>query len=130
MTKSPASKRPTDAEIEILGVIWDRGPSTVREVFEHLSAEKETGHTTVLKFMQIMVAKGLLERDTSIRPQVFKPTQSKRQTQRKLLRDLVDRAFNGSPGDLALQALSARKSTPEERRKIRELLDGLEREES
>ena len=80
--------------------------------------------------MQIMTEKGLLDRDTSVRPQIFKPARPQRQTQQQLLRDLVDRAFSGSPGDLVLQALSSRKSTPDERRQIRELLDRLEREES
>ena len=130
MSKKRVQKRPTDAELVILRVIWDRGPSTVREVFQHLSAEQDTGYTTVLKLMQIMTEKRLLDRDASVRPQVFKPARSQRQTQQQLLRDLVDRAFSGSPGNLVLQALSSRKSTPDERRQIRELLDRLEGEEA
>lgn len=121
-------KRPTDAELAILRVIWEHGPSTVRQVFERMSADQDVGYTTVLKFMQIMTDKGLLDRDTTVRPQVFKVARSERQTQRQLLRDLLDRAFSGSPGNLVLQALSSRKSTPEERRQIRELLDRLEGE--
>lgn len=120
------TKRPTDAELMILGVIWERGPSTVRAVFDHLAADQDIGYTTVLKLMQIMTDKGLLDRDTSVRPQVFRPAKSQRQTQKQLLRDLVDRAFSGSPGDLVLQALSTRRATPEERRQIRDLLDKLE----
>ncbi len=130
MSNKKSQKKPTDAEMAIIAVIWERGPSTVREVFKHLSERQEIGYTTVLKLMQIMTEKGSLERDTSIRPQVFKATQPQQQTQRQLLRDLLDRAFDGSPGDLVLQALSARKTTPEERRQIRELLDRLEREGS
>ena len=130
MSAMRVRKRPTDAELVILRVIWDRGPSTVREVFRHINARQDTGYTTVLKLMQIMTDKGLLDRDASVRPQMYKPSRSQRQTQRQLLRDLVDRAFGGSPGSLALQALSSRKATPDERRRIRELLDRLEGEES
>jgi len=129
MTNKTTSKRPTNAELEILQVIWDRGPSTVREVFLELSRKKDVGHTTVLKLMQIMAEKQLLVRDSSRRPQVFRPTRSLKQTQRRLLGDLADRVFGGSPGDVVLQALSSRKSTPEERQQIRDLLDRLEREE-
>lgn len=130
MSRKKTQKKPTDAELAIIGVIWDRGPSTVREVFQHLSERREIGYTTVLKFMQIMTDKGLLERNTSVRPQVFKAARPQQQTQRQLLRELLDRAFDGSPGNLVLQALSIRESTPEERREIRELLDRLEREGS
>ncbi len=130
MPRKQGQKKPTDAELAIIGVIWDRGPSTVREVFQHLNQRQEIGYTTVLKFMQIMTDKGLLERDTSVRPQVFKAARPQQQTQRQILRDLLDRAFAGSPGHLVLQALSVRKSTTEERREIRELLDRLEREAS
>ncbi|MCP3903682.1 MAG: BlaI/MecI/CopY family transcriptional regulator [Planctomycetes bacterium] len=123
-------KRPTDAELPILRVLWDLGPSTVREVFHALSATRETGYTTVLKMMQIMTDKGLLERDSSVRPQVYHAVRTQRQVQRQLVGDLADRAFSGSPGSLALQALSSRKSTPEERERIRRLLDKLEKESS
>ena len=130
MTNPGARRRPTDAELEILQVIWDRGASTVREVFGELSRRKHVGLTTVLKLMQIMADKGLLARDSSRRPQVFRATRTRRQTQRRLLGDLADRVFGGSPGDVVLQALSSRKSTPEERRQIRDLLDRLEREDA
>ena len=85
---------------------------------------------TVLKLMQIMTDKGILERDTSVRPQVFRAARPRRQTQRLLLRELLDRAFGGSPGALVLQALSIRKSTPQELKEIRQLLDKLEEEDS
>jgi predicted transcriptional regulator len=120
-------KRPTDAELAILQVLWRRGSGTVREVFDELNEDRDTGYTTVLKLMQIMTEKGLLKRDTSVRPQVYRAVRSERQTQRQLLGDLVDRAFGGSPGSLVLQALSARQATPEEREQIRALLDELER---
>ena len=117
---------PTNAELAILGVIWEHGPCTVREVLGHLSERQEVGYTTVLKLMQIMTDKGLLQRDTSVRPQIFSASRPRKQTQQQLLRDLLDRAFNGSPGNLVLQALATRKSTPEELRQIRDLLDELE----
>jgi BlaI family penicillinase repressor len=121
-------KQPTNAELEILRVLWQRGPSTVRQVFQTLQKARGTGYTTVLKLMQIMTDKGLLQRDTTVRPQVYEAIYSQGQTQRQLLGDLLDRAFSGSPGKLVLQALSEKKTTPEERREIRRLLDELERE--
>ena len=122
------NKRPTDAELEILRVLWTRGASTVREVFRELSLSREIGYTTVLKLMQIMTSKGLVRRDETVRPQIYQVARSQGQTQRQLLRHLLDRAFSGSPGNLVLQALSTKKTTPQERRQIRELLDELERD--
>ncbi len=122
------NKRPTDAELEILRVLWTRGASTVREVFHELSLGREIGYTTVLKLMQIMTDKGIVRRDETVRPQVYQVARSQGQTQRQLLRHLLDRAFSGSPGNLVLQALSTKKTTPQERRQIRELLDELERD--
>jgi predicted transcriptional regulator len=121
-------KRPTDAELEILRVVWSLGRATVREVYRALRERRETGYTTVLKLMQIMTEKGLLCRDTTVRPQVYRAVQSEEKTQKQLLHDLLERAFQGSPGKLVLQALSTRKASPEERRKIRALLDKLEGE--
>ena len=125
-----ASELPTAAELEILNVLWARGPSTVREVFRDISSAREVGYSTVLKMMQIMTDKGYLERDSQVRPQIYRASATRRKTQRGLLRDLVRRAFDGSPGELALQALSSRKASPEQRRRIRELLDRMEESES
>ena len=119
-------KKPTDAEFTILTVMWERGSATVREVFKQLSEKQDIGYTTVLKLMQIMTDKGILERDTAVRPQVFRAARPQGQTQRLVLRELLDQAFGGSPGPLVLQALSMRKSTPEELKEIRELIDKLE----
>lgn len=121
-------KRPTDAELEILRVFWRTGPSTVREVFRELRATRDIGYTSVLKLMQIMTQKGTLRRDESVRPQVYSAARSQHQTQRQLLGDLLDRAFGGSPGNLVVQALSTKKTTPQERKEIRKLLDQLERD--
>ncbi len=128
--KNPATPRPTDAELAILRVLWDRGPSTVREVHEALSASQGSGYTTVLKLLQIMTDKGLVVRDESQRAHVYGPRLSKQRTQRQLLGDLVDRAFGGSSAKLVLQALSGRRATTEELRDIRALLDELEEGES
>lgn len=126
MPRGNQSRKPTDAEFAILAVIWERGSATVREVYDDLSARQAIGYTTVLKLMQIMHEKGLLERDTGVRPQIYRPARPKTQTQKFLLRDLAERAFGGSPGELALRALSLKRSSPEELQQIRELLDRLE----
>lgn len=117
---------PTDAELAILRVLWARGPSTVREVHEAL--QDGTGYTTVLKFMQIMTEKGLVVRDESQRAHVYSARATQQKTQRQLVTDLVDRAFGGSPAQLAMQALSSKKTSPEELAELRRLLDSLEQE--
>ena len=126
MPKKSEIRKPTDAEFKILSVIWDRQLATVREVFNQLSENEGIGYTTVLKLMQIMTDKGLLKRDVSVKPQVYKATVPQKKTQGMLLNDLLDRAFSGAPGPLVLQALSMKKSSPEELRQIREMLDKLE----
>jgi BlaI family penicillinase repressor len=122
----PSTRRPTPAELEILRVLWDRGPSTVREVQEWLSRDKPTGYTTVLKLLQIMTEKGLTQREETARAHVYEAKIPQGQTQRLLVRDLVDRAFGGSASQLVMQALSARRSTPEELARIRRMLDEME----
>jgi len=117
---------PTASELEILQVIWQRGPSTVREVYRTLAADREIGYSTVLKFMQIMTEKGSLIRDESVRPQIYRAARPQRDTQRGIIRDLVTRAFGGSSLSLVMQALADRKASAEERRQIRELLDTLD----
>jgi predicted transcriptional regulator len=118
--------RPTDAELAILRVLWERGPSTVRQVFEVMSEEKDLGYTTVLKMLQIMNEKGLVERDATDRVHVFTTAQSQTQTQRNMLNDLLDKAFGGSSTSLVMQALATRKASPEELAEIRKLLDQAE----
>ena len=119
--------RPTAAELEILGVLWERGPSTVRDVHNVLSHTKPIGYTTVLKLMQIMAEKGLVRRNEDQRAHVYEARAAQEQTQRRLVRDLVDRAFAGSAVELVMQALSAKKASPEELAQIRHLLDEFER---
>ena len=121
-----ASPRPTPAELEILRVLWDRGPSLVREVQEVLCADRPMGYTTVLKLLQIMTDKGLVSRDENARAHVYSARLPETQTQRQLVRDLVDRAFAGSATNLVMQALSTRPTSSAEIVKIRQLLDHLE----
>ena len=117
---------PTSSELEILQVIWQRGPSTVRDVYRTLAADRDVGYSTVLKFMQIMTDKGTLVRDESIRPQVYRAARPRSHTQQGILRDLVTRAFGGSSVSVIMQLLSDRKATPDERRQIRVILDELD----
>lgn len=119
-------RRPTEAELSILRVLWERGPSSVRDVQETLSKQRPMGYTTVLKLMQIMFDKGLLTRDESVRPQIYRARNSQQQTQRQLVGDLLDRAFGGSVRTLVLQALSTKKSSPAELAEIERLLDRME----
>lgn len=127
MARTP-SPRPTDGELEILRILWDIGPSTVRDVHAVLERGRGTGATTVLKMMQIMTEKGLLARDESVRPQVYRAARTRQHTQGRLVADLLERVFEGSPAKLVLQALSTREATPEELQEIRTLLDRLEEE--
>lgn len=119
--------RPTDAELSILRVLWQRGASTVREVQGVLNRGRPTGYTTVLKLLQIMTQKGLVRRDESQRSHVYEPRLAEEQTQRQLVSDLLDRAFDGSARKLVMQALSVKRASPEELEQIRQLLDELER---
>ena len=112
--------RPTDAELGILRVLWKRGPSTVREARDDLA--EDVGYTTVLKLLQIMTQKGLVERDVSGRAHVYRARLSEQKTQTQLLDHLADRAFGGSAARLALRALSSRSSSPEELAEIRNLI--------
>jgi predicted transcriptional regulator len=118
--------RPTDAELAILRVLWERGPSTVRQVFDVMSEEKELGYTTVLKMLQIMNEKGLVQREVTDRVHVFSTAQTQSQTQRNMLNDLLEKAFGGSSTNLVMQALATRKASREELAEIRKLLDQAE----
>ena len=128
MNKSKPSKppKPTDAELAILRVLWQRGASTVREVWEELSPQQHTGYTTVLKTMQIMSEKGLLARDETDRSHVYRAARSEAQTQRQVVGHLLERLFSGSAPKLVMQALAAKKATPAELAEIRKLLNDME----
>ena len=122
----PETPKPSEVELAILQVLWDRGPSTVREVHEHVGKARNTGYTTVLKLMQIMAAKGMVERDESRRSHVYRARMERDRTLRRLVADLMDRVFQGSGRDLVMQALSARRASPEDLAEIRSFLDRLE----
>ena len=121
-------KRPTASELEILSVLWSRGPSTVREIHEQLSVGKPTGYTTVLKMLQIMTGKDLVLRDEAQRAHVYRARIPQERTQTQLVRELVDKAFAGSAASLVMHALSGKRASAEELAEIRELLDDMEGE--
>lgn len=125
----PPPPRPTDGELAILSVLWERGPSTVRQVHQTLSdanPEKPIGYTTILKLMQIMAEKKLATRDQSQRSHIYHAAVSEDSTQQHLARDLSRKAFGGSTSKLVMQALAADKTTPQELQQIRDLLDQLQ----
>jgi BlaI family penicillinase repressor len=122
----PGFLKPTEAELAILRVLWERGPSTVRDVVEALHVSRGTGYTTTLKLMQIMTGKGLVRRDDAARSHVYEASEPAEATQRKLVGDLLEKAFGGSAQQLVIQALAAKRASLEELAEIRRLLDQLE----
>ena len=119
--------KPTDAELDILRVLWELGSATVRQVQDELADKRKTGYTTTLKLMQIMLDKGLVKRDDSGHAHVYLAAVTKAKTQKQIVGQMLDQVFDGSAKQLVLQALSNRASTPEELAEIRNLLDELER---
>ena len=117
-----ASSRPTDAELDILRVLWARGPSTVRQVHDILSVDRDFAYTTTLKLLQLMTEKGVAIREEEGRIHLYRAAAAQEETQRHLIRDLLDRAFSGSPSQLVMQALAAKPASPQELREIRRLL--------
>jgi predicted transcriptional regulator len=125
MTKSP--QKPTASELEILRVLWARGPSTVREVHESLSEKKDLGYTTVLKLLQIMTAKGTVRRNETQRAHVYESCLPAEQTKRQIAGDMLQRVFEGSASQLMMHALAGRKASPKEIEELRSMLDDYER---
>jgi predicted transcriptional regulator len=123
---SVETPRPTAAEMEILAVLWDRGPSTVRQVHDVLAERRATGYTTVLKLLQIMAGKGLVDRDESDRSHVYKAAHERGAVQGELVGDLIDRAFDGSAAQLVMRALAQRPADARELAEIRKMLDELD----
>lgn len=117
------SSRPTDRELTILRILWDKGPSTVRDVNETMNEDENTGYTTTLKLMQIMAEKGLVLRDNSQFKHVYRPALTEEKAQKQLVGDLLDRAFSGSAEKLVMRALSAKKVSAKELASIRTMLD-------
>jgi predicted transcriptional regulator len=125
--KDSSPQKPTAAELEILQVLWERGPSTVRDVHEALKEAKDLGYTTVLKLMQIMTAKGLVRRDEHQRAHVYEAQQPAEKTKRQLAADVLQRVFDGSARELMLHALATQRSSKQEIEELRSLLDEHER---
>ncbi len=121
-------QKPTQSELEILHVLWSKGPSTVREVLEALNETKDTGYTGVLKLLQIMTAKGTVRRDESQRAHVYEAFRPAEQTKRQLATDMLQRVFEGSASQLMMHALAGHKASREEIEEIRRILDAYKGE--
>ena len=116
----------TEVELQILSVLWDRGPSTVREVHDALRKQRDTGYSTTLKMMQVMIEKGLLLKDDEQRPQVYRPAMSQEQAQTRFVDDMIQRVFGGSADKLILRAVSSKHISRQDLEQIRKLLKKLE----
>ena len=124
--KKISPPKPTEAELAILRVLWRRGPSTVREVWDEMQSAQRAGYTTILKLLQIMFQKGLVKRDATARSHVFAATLTEEQTQQQVVGHMLDRIFSGSARKLVMQALSVRKASAADVAEIRKLLDEME----
>ncbi|MBV4355752.1 BlaI/MecI/CopY family transcriptional regulator [Pinibacter aurantiacus] len=122
------SIKPTESELEILQVIWEKGSASVREVHEALSATKDVGYTTTLKLMQIMHEKGLVKRDNTFKTHIYQPAVTREKAQKQLLGKMINGLFGGSSTQLVIQALGSHKSSKEELDQIQQLLDDLKKE--
>jgi predicted transcriptional regulator len=122
----PSSAQPTEVELQILRALWEHGPSTVRQIHDALASTKDTNYSTTVKMLSVMLDKELVKRDERARPLVYRPAKTQQATQRHMLRELIQKAYDGSAASLVLQVLSSRKATPDELAQIRTLLDELE----
>jgi BlaI family transcriptional regulator, penicillinase repressor len=120
--------KPTESELEILQVLWDRESASVRDVHEELAKRKDVGYTTTLKLMQIMLEKGIVKRDDSFKTHIYQAAVSKEKTQKHLLGKMINTLFGGSPTELVIQALGNHKASPEELNDIQHLLDNLKKQ--
>jgi BlaI family transcriptional regulator, penicillinase repressor len=120
--------KPTESELEILQVLWDKGTASVREVHEELLKVKEAGYTTTLKLMQIMFEKGLVKRDDSIKTHIYQAAVSREKTQKHLLGKMIDTLFGGSPTELVIQALGNHKASADELEAIQKMIDNLKKQ--
>jgi len=121
-----ASQQPTEVELQILRVLWELSSATARQIHERISADRATNYSTTVKMLSVMLDKNLIRRDDSVRPQVFRAALTQSKAQRSMLRDLIQRVYNGSTGSLVLQALASDRASAEELAQIRKLLDELE----
>ncbi|MCA9125673.1 MAG: BlaI/MecI/CopY family transcriptional regulator [Planctomycetales bacterium] len=122
----PPSTQPTEVELQILRALWENGPSTVRAIHEHLVDQRDTTYATTVKMLVVMLDKGLVSRDDSVRPQIYKAAASQSRTQKQMLNNLIKKVYDGSTSSLVLQALSSTKASKEDVAKIRQLLEQLE----
>ena len=120
--------KPTESELEILSILWQKGPGTVRDVHDELTKKKEAGYTTTLKLMQNMLEKKLLKRDTTARSHVFTAAVTQKDTQTQLLRKMINTAFNGSAANMVMQALGSYKASAEELEQIKQYLEEIEKQ--
>lgn len=125
MTKLPS--QPTEVELQILRILWELGPSPVREVHKRLEAVKGTNYSTTVKMLSVMLEKGLVKRDEAASPHIYRTSATREKTSKRMLTDLVDKVYAGSTMSLVLQALSSTKATREELDEVRKLLDQMER---
>ncbi len=123
----PTSTQPTEVELQILKVLWEQGPSTVREIHNRLSEDKDTQYATTVKMLLVMLEKGLVTRDDSVRPQVYRALATQKRTQRRMLEEMIQKVYDGSAKSLVLQVLSSSKTSPEDLEEIRQLLEELKR---
>ncbi len=122
----PASSQPTEVELWILRILWEQGRCTARQVHNRLTEVRDTNYSTTVKMLSVMLDKGLVRRDETVRPQVFRPAATRQRTQQRMLKDLIHKAYDGSAGSLVLQALASQKASPQELAEIRQLLNELE----
>jgi predicted transcriptional regulator len=122
----PVSPQPTEVELQILRILWDLGPSPVREIHRRLEADKGTNYSTTVKMLAVMLQKGLVKRDEQAQPHIYRAALSREKAGKRMLSDLIDKVYEGSAMSLVLQALSTRRATQAERNEIRRLLDEME----
>jgi BlaI family transcriptional regulator, penicillinase repressor len=122
----PTSAQPTEVEMQILRILWELGPSPVREIHQRLEAAKGTNYSTTVKMLAVMLQKGLVKRDEDAQPHVYRPALTRTKTGKRMLDDLIEKVYDGSAMSLVLQALSSRKATKKELAEIRHLLDKME----
>ena len=122
----PSSNQPTEFELQVLSILWEHGPSTVRQIHNRITEDRDAVYATTVKMLGVMLDKGLVKRDDSVRPQVFRAAVNQKRTQGRMLKDLVKRAYDGSTKSLVMQALSEQKPSAEELKEIRQLLDELD----
>ena len=122
----PPSSQPTEVELQILRILWGQGSSTARQIHNQLADVRDTNYSTTVKMLSVMLDKELVRRDDTVRPQVFRPAVTQQRTQQQMLKDLIQKVYDGSAGSLVLQALASQKASPKELAEIRQLLDQLE----